>query len=44
MIQNWLYGISPLLVMAIPKPSTTNDLTGKTRPATVSAQWPIWSS
>jgi hypothetical protein len=31
-------------VMPIPKPSTTNDMIGKSRPATVSAQCPIWSS
>ena len=44
MIQNWLYGMSPFEVIAIPKPRTTNDITGKRRPATVSAQWPICSS
>src|SRR5205823_6927127 len=36
--------MSPSDVMPIPKPSTTNDITGNRRPATVSAQWPIWSS
>ena len=36
--------MSPLAAIAMPKPSTTKDISGNSRPATVSAQCPTWSS
>jgi hypothetical protein len=38
MIQNWLYGKPTFSIIPKPKPSTTNDMIGKSRPATFSAQ------
>jgi hypothetical protein len=36
--------MSPFIVIVIPKPSTTIDMSGKTLAATRSAIWPIISS